>query len=76
MRDYIERLYVETRLPMIRDAGHVGKMKKYLGFIAPGIGENDAFWNELKPTLTLRDLFAVCDRHLAASEPAYQTSRP
>jgi tRNA-dihydrouridine synthase len=64
LREYIERLYQETRQPEIRDAGHVGKMKKYLGYIAPGIGENDAFWTELKPTLTLRDMFAVCDRHL------------
>jgi nifR3 family TIM-barrel protein len=67
LRDYIERLYVETRSPFAREAGHVGKMKKYLGFIAPGLGGSDAFWNELKPVLTLRDLFAVCDRHLLAA---------
>ena len=72
LREYIERLHQETRQPAIRDAGHVGKMKKYLGYIAPGIGtgqDGDAFWTELKPVLTLRDLFAVCDRHLAAPEP-------
>lgn len=76
LRDYIERLYEATRDPAIRESGQVGKMKKYLGYIAPGIGEGDAFWTELKPALTLRDLFAVCDRHLAASEPfppAYAT---
>src|SRR5271154_3079306 len=38
LREYIEKLYQETRQPEIRDAGHVGKMKKYLGYIAPGIG--------------------------------------
>jgi tRNA-dihydrouridine synthase B len=68
LRDYIERLHQETRQPDIRDAGHVGKMKKYLGYIAPGIGpghDRDAFWTELKPALTLRDLFSVCDRHLS-----------
>ena len=69
LREYIERLDRETRLPGMRDTGQVGKMKKYLNYIAPGIGEADAFWNELKPTLTLSDLFAVCDRHLVASEP-------
>jgi tRNA-dihydrouridine synthase B len=75
LRNYIERLYEETRNPVVSENGQVGKMKKYLGFIAPGIGteqDRDAFWNELKPTQTLRDLFAICDRHLAASEPAYQ----
>ena len=64
LREYIERLDRETRLPGMSEGGHVGKMKKYLGYIAPGIGENDAFWNELKPVLTLRDLFGICDRHL------------
>ena len=67
LREYIDRLDRETRLPGMREGGHVGKMKKYLGYIAPGLGpeENrDAFWNELKPVLTLRELFAVCDRHL------------
>lgn len=69
LRGYIEELYQETRRPDLRDGAHVGKMKKYLGYIAPGIGEDDAFWKELRPTLTLRDLFAVCDRHLAAPDP-------
>ena len=69
LRDYIERLYEATRNPAVREAGQVGKMKKYLGYIAPGIGEGDAFWTELKPTLTLRELFAICDRHLAEPTP-------
>jgi tRNA-dihydrouridine synthase len=69
LRDYIERLHEETHQPDIREGGHVGKMKKYLGYIAPGIGEDDAFWKELRPTLTLRELFAVCDRHLAEPVP-------
>jgi tRNA-dihydrouridine synthase B len=64
LREYIDRLDRETIFPGIPEAGHVGKMKKYLGYIAPGIGENNAFWNELKLVLTLKELFAVCDRHL------------
>ena len=69
LREYIERLHEETRLPDMREAGQVGKMKKYLGYIAPGIGEDDAFWKELRPALTLHELFAVCDRHLAEPAP-------
>ena len=69
LRVYIERLYEETRDPALREIALVGKMKKYLGYIAPGIGEGDAFWNELRPALTLRELFAICDRHLASSDP-------
>ena len=69
LRDYIERLHEATRHPAIRETGQVGKMKKYLGYIAPGIGEADAFWAELKSTLTLRELFAICDRYLAEPLP-------
>ena len=67
LREYIDRLDHETRLPGVREAGQVGKLKKYLGYIAPGLHGSDAFWNELKPVLTLRELFAVCDRHLLAA---------
>jgi tRNA-dihydrouridine synthase len=69
LREYIQNLYEATRNPAARDDAHVGKMKKYLGFITPGIGEEDAFWKELRPVLTLRELFAVCDRHLSEPQP-------
>jgi tRNA-dihydrouridine synthase B len=65
LRGYIETLYEETRNPAFREGAHVGKMKKYLGYIAPGFDDSDAFWQELRPVLTLRELFQVCDRHLA-----------
>jgi tRNA-dihydrouridine synthase len=68
LRAYIAELDRETTLPHMTEAGHVGKMKKYLGYIAPGLGGRDDFWNELKPALTLRDLFTVCDRHLLRAE--------
>jgi tRNA-dihydrouridine synthase len=67
LREYIERLDRETTIPGMSEAGHVGKMKKYLGYIAPGVGGSNAFWDELKPALTLRELFAVCDRHLLSA---------
>jgi tRNA-dihydrouridine synthase B len=69
LREYIERLHEETHQPGVREGGQIGKMKKYLGYIAPGIGEDDTFWKELRSTLTLRELFAVCDRHLAEPVP-------
>jgi tRNA-dihydrouridine synthase B len=68
-REYIDRLYEATRDPDFRDSAHVGKMKKYLGYLAPGIGPDDAFWKEARSALTLRDLFAACDRHLAGNDP-------
>jgi tRNA-dihydrouridine synthase len=67
LRQYIEALYEETRAPHLRESAHVGKMKKYLTYIAPGIGEDNAFWKAIRPTLTLRELFAVCDGFLASS---------
>ncbi|MCE0483914.1 MAG: tRNA-dihydrouridine synthase family protein [Methylacidiphilales bacterium] len=76
LRDYIERLHEATQNPSIREAGQVGKMKKYLGYIAPGIGTDDAFWKEVRPAFTLRDLFAVCDRHLSAADPFPPAAAP
>jgi tRNA-dihydrouridine synthase len=75
LRSYIEQLYEETRLPGLREGAMVGKMKKYLGYIAPGLGGHDAFWNEIRPALTLRELFTVCDRHLAGGAP-FESAEP
>jgi tRNA-dihydrouridine synthase B len=67
LREYIQTLHESNDHPGRREEARVGKMKKYLGYIAPGFNGSDAFWQELRPTLTLRDLFAVCDRHLLSS---------
>jgi nifR3 family TIM-barrel protein len=64
LREYIAVLDRETTHTHMTESGHVGKMKKYLRYIAPGVNGSDAFWDELKQTLKLRDLFAVCDKHL------------
>ncbi len=69
VRDYLERLHESTRGPDVPETAQVGRMKKYLGYIAPGIGEDDAFWKEVRPLLTLREVFAACDRHLAEPRP-------
>jgi tRNA-dihydrouridine synthase B len=69
LRDYIEVLHEMTRASALHESAHVGKMKKYLGFIAPGLGGDDSFWRELRTTLSLREMFAVCDRHLAEAIP-------
>jgi len=69
LREYIEVLHEMTRASAVHERAHVGKMKKYLGFIAPGLGGDDSFWGELRTALTLRDLFAICDRHLAEPVP-------
>jgi hypothetical protein len=45
-------------------------MKKYLGFIAPGLDGDDSFWKNVRLAPTLGELFAACDRHLSdASRP-------
>jgi tRNA-dihydrouridine synthase len=70
LRAYIQTLHESNDHPGRREGARVGKMKKYLGYIAPGWNGSDAFWQELRPTLTLRDLFAVCDRHLLSPTEA------
>jgi tRNA-dihydrouridine synthase B len=74
LRAYIDELDRETTHPGMTESGHVGKMKKYLGYIAPGVNGSDAFWNELKLTLKLNDLFAVCDKHLLGDAISHGTA--
>ena len=69
LRGYIEALYEGTRNEALRELAHVGKMKKFLGYIAPGIGEENGFWRDLRPVLTLRAMFEVFDKYLASDQP-------
>ncbi len=68
LREYIDRLYRETRIPEMTSATHVSKMKKYLNFIAPGIGADDAFLHAIRRVLTEEDFFKTCDAFLNTSE--------
>jgi tRNA-dihydrouridine synthase B len=70
LREYIQTLHESNDHPGRREDARVGKMKKYLGYIAPGYNGSDAFWQELRPVLTLKELFAVCDRHLLSPAEA------
>jgi tRNA-dihydrouridine synthase len=68
LRAYIDELFRAGLRTDAPERAQLGKMKKYLGYIAPGLGGDDRFWLDLRPTITLRELFAVCDRHLASPE--------
>lgn len=69
VREYVERLYRETRAPGIPEAAHVAKMKKYLNFVGQGVDPEGRFLHDMRRAMTEVELFAVCDRHLLA-EPA------
>ncbi len=74
LRDYIGHLYLETRDSRATEIQHVTRMKRYLNFIAPGIGENERFLHEIRRVRTERDFFSVRDRYLTgervlAAEP-------
>ncbi len=69
VREYIARLYHETRAPGIPEAAHVAKMKKYLNFVGQSVDPEGKFLFDMRRTATEAELFAVCDRHLL-TEPA------
>lgn len=69
LRDYIERLWVETRPAGLPDAIHTAKMKKYLQFIAQGIGPDNAFLLDVRRTENSAAMMACCDRWLLSDEP-------
>jgi len=69
VREYIDRLYRETRQPGIPEAAHVAKMKKYLNFVGQSVDPQGAFLFDMRRAMTETELFSVCDRHLMA-EPS------
>ncbi len=67
---YIRHLYEETRLPHLSEAANVSKLKKYLNFIAQGVGEGDEFLQRLRrEARTEADLFGLCDQYLESDAP-------
>lgn len=70
LREYIDRLYNETKTPDFPDKAHVSKMKKYVNFIGIGLDPDDAFLREVRLTSTTAEFFAVCDRHLLNHDTA------
>jgi tRNA-dihydrouridine synthase B len=69
LREYIERLFNETRLPTFREGVHVAKMKKYMNYIGPGIGEDHAFIFQIRRCTSAQDFFKICDQFLLNDEP-------
>lgn len=64
LRRYIEQLYHETRNEDATALQHITRMKRYLNFIAPGLGQNERFLHEMKRVREEAEFFAICDRHL------------
>jgi len=64
VREYIDRLYRETRNPEVPEAAHVAKMKKYLNFVGQSVDPQSLFLHDMRRAMTEAELFSVCDRHL------------
>lgn len=64
VREYVDRLYRETRQPAVPEAAHVAKMKKYLNFVGQSVDPDGRFLHDMRRAMTEAELFAVCDRHL------------
>ena len=64
VREYIARLYDETRTADVPEKAHVAKMKKYLNFVGQGVDAQGAFLHDMRRAMNETELFAVCDRHL------------
>ncbi len=76
VREYVDRLYRETRDPGIPERAHVNKMKKYLNFVGQGVDAQGSFLHDMRRAEDEAGLFAVCDRHLAGREGAEFSPEP
>ena len=66
VREYVERLYRETRGAGVPERAHVNKMKKYLNFVGQSVDPAGAFLHDMRRAESETELFGVCDRHLLA----------
>jgi tRNA-dihydrouridine synthase len=64
VREYVDRLYRETRDEGIPERAHVNKMKKYLNFVGQGVDPRGEFLHDMRRAETEAGLFEICDRHL------------
>jgi tRNA-dihydrouridine synthase len=64
VREYVDRLYRETRAPGVPERAHVNKMKKYLNFVGQGVDPRGAFLHDMRRAESEAELFGICDRHL------------
>jgi tRNA-dihydrouridine synthase B len=69
VREYVTRLYEETRNPEVPERAHVAKMKKYLNFVGQSVDAEGSFLHAMRRAMTETELFTVCDQHLL-TEPA------
>ncbi len=76
VREYIVRLYEETRQPGVPEGAHVAKMKKYLNFVGQSVDPAGAFLYDMRRAMTEAELFAVCDRHLLSAPDTLFSAEP
>ena len=76
VREYVERLYRETRAEGVPERAHVNKMKKYLNFVGQGVDPDGAFLYDMRRTESELGLFQACDRHLLGRPDAEFSQEP
>lgn len=73
---YVTLLFESVCDPAASDQANVTKMKRYMNFIGAGVGEDDAFLNQIRRVQTRADFFSVCSTHLDHGEPLSLVPRP
>ncbi|MEM9444088.1 MAG: tRNA-dihydrouridine synthase family protein [Verrucomicrobiota bacterium] len=68
LREYIDCLYKETTPIHLPEKVKVAKMKKYMNFIAQGIGPEESFLFEIRRVNSEKEFFNCCDRWLMEKE--------
>lgn len=64
VRAYIDLLYRETSPSGMLEKHKIGKIKKYMNFIAQGVGGNDDFLHTVRRVRSEAEFFQECDRFL------------
>lgn len=62
--EYVRILYEAKRIVGMKEIHHVAAIKKFLNYIAQGIGANDDFLQKIRRVKTERNFFFVCEEYL------------
>ena len=61
---YIQALWDSACTTNVREAAQVQRMKKFMNYIAEGVGPGDVFLQQIRRVATTDDFWRVCRDHL------------
>jgi hypothetical protein len=66
---YVQSLWDSAGTTNVREAAQVQRMKKFMNYIAEGVGPAGVFLQQIRRVATADDFWRVCREHLEHDRP-------